>query len=321
MAGVDDVGMPTASCKEPLIRSRPRMTIPAAPSRPDEPARSRLPMALVTWAFIGSILMLVVALVVVKLTEGTAPAVASLPTAQAPASVLAALSGLPSVSFDQAGTGALEEPQPDVLAGQPPLAVDGQVEVAFVGAEFSPYSAAESWALVAALDRFGSFSHLGATSSSSDEIFAATPGFRFDGATYRSTHVALVAVDRYGPTLSTQAPAGFPVSATPSPAVDALLRRYDSRGTTETVLPFVDVGNRLVVVGADFGFSPGLLRGMSMAQVAAALDNPTSAVAGAVLGAADELSAAICAADGQGPPAVCSSPGVNGAATELGIAH
>jgi hypothetical protein len=293
------------------------MTLPA-PSRPDSPARARLPTALVTWAFIGSILMLVVALVVVKLTGGTAPA-ASLHTVEAPAPVVAALAGLSAASFDQTGTGALGRQGPQMLVAQPPFNVGGEPAVVFVGAEFSPFSAAESWALVAALDRFGSFSHLGSTSSSSAEIFSGTPGFSFEGATYHSRDVALVAVERYGSTLSTVAPAGFPVRGSPSPAVEALLRRYDSRGSTGTVLPFVDVANKLLVVGAGFGFSPGLLQGMSMAQVAGELSNPTSPVAGAVLGAADELSAAICAADNHKPEAVCASSGVEDAQAGLGL--
>ncbi len=291
------------------------MTVPAPSPSADRP-RARLPTALVTWVFIGLILLLVVALVVVKLTEGTAPTLHSTP---APASVVSALSRLPATAFDQAGTTALVGPEPQVSSGQAPLLIDGHPAVVFVGAEFSPYSAAESWAVVAALDRFGSFSHLGSTSSSSAEVFASTPGFSFEVATYRSTHVTLVALERYGFSLSTVAPAGFPASEQPSSTVDSLLRRYDSRSSAGEDLPFVDVGNRLLVVGAGFGFSPGLLRKSSMTQVAADLSDPASPVAGAVLGAADQLTAAICASDGQAPTKVCASPGVRSAAASLGL--
>jgi hypothetical protein len=310
-------GYPEPARKGPPVRSRLRMTIPA-PSRPDDPPRARLPTALVTWAFVGLILVLVVALVVDKLTEGTSasPALHSTP---APASVLSALSGLPAGAFDRAGTSALTGPEPQVLSGQPPLLVDGRPAMVFVGAEFSPYSAAVSWALVAALDRFGSFTHLGSTASSVAEIFASTPGFTFSGSVYRSAHVSLVTLERYGPSLSTVAPAGFSVTGQPSPTVEALLRRYDSGAPAGETLPFLDVDNRLLAVGAGFGYSPGLLHGMSMAQVAAALTDPTSPAGAAVLAAADELSAAICSAEGQSPATVCASPGVQAAASSLGL--
>lgn len=293
------------------------MTNPAPP-RGEDQVRPRLPTALVTWAFIGSILMLVAALVIVKLTEGTGPSATSSPHPLAPASVVAALARIPAAAFDRAASASVSMP-PEVLSGQAPLTAGGVPEVVFVGADFSPYSAAESWALVAALDRFGSFVGLGSTASSDDEVFARTPGFSFVGADYHSSHLVLVAVDRYASMPSTLAPAGFPQQASLGPVVADLLRRYDSRSATDTALPFVDVGNRLTVAGADFGFSPGLLEGMSMAQVAADLGDATSPVAEEVLAAADELSAAICGSDGQEPPVVCASSGVRQAAAKLGI--
>ncbi len=84
-------------------------------------------------------------------------------------------------------------------------------------------------------------------------------------------------------------------------------------------LPFVDVGNRLVVSGSGIGFSPGVLQGLSMAQIAGDLSDPTNADAQAVLGAANTLSAAICAATGGKPVAVCDSPGVRAGASRLGL--
>ena len=65
--------------------------------------------------------------------------------------------------------------------------------------------------------------------------------------------------------------------------------------------PFVDVDNRLVVSGAGIGFSPGVLQGKSMAQIADDLSDPTNSDTQAVLGAANKLSAAICAATGGKP--------------------
>jgi len=84
-------------------------------------------------------------------------------------------------------------------------------------------------------------------------------------------------------------------------------------------LPFVDVDNRLVVSGAGIGFSPGVFQGLSMEQVGSDLTNPSSPDTEAVLGAANTLSAAICAATGGQPLSVCTSPGVRAGASRLGL--
>ena len=84
-------------------------------------------------------------------------------------------------------------------------------------------------------------------------------------------------------------------------------------------LPFVDVDNRLVVSGSGIGFSPGVLQGKSMAQVADDLTQPTKSDTQAFLGAANKLSAAICAATGGRPASVCTSPGVRAGASRLGL--
>jgi hypothetical protein len=272
-------------------------------------------MALVTWAFIGLVLALVVALVVVKLTQG-APAVSPPPPA-APAAAVSAISGLPARAFD-AGAGSGFAPGLTVLSGQPALNLGGQPAVVFAGAEFSPYSAAASWALVVALSRFGTFSQLGAVSSAKTEVFPGTPGFGFDGATYRSSYVSLDAVDLYGQTLSSVAPAGYPALGTLDPTLTSLLNRYDAPATQPT-LPFVDVGNVLFAIGAGIGLAPGALAGQSLGQVAGTLGRSNSASGSAILAVADELSAAVCAVDGGLPPAVCAGAGVRAAAAHLGL--
>jgi hypothetical protein len=151
-----------------------------------------------------------------------------------------------------------------------------------------------------------------------EEVFARSPGFSFSGAVFRSPYLTLQAVESYGSELSGTAPAGFSSLDAPGQAVASLLRRFDA-APGGPVLPFVDVGGRVVLVGAAIGFSPGLLQGMSMSQVAGTLGNPTSAVGRAVLGAANTLVASVCAVDGGRPQAVCSSPGTRAAAARLGL--
>jgi hypothetical protein len=289
------------------------MTTPAPPPEA-QPAGRPFPLALAAWAFIGLVLVLAVALVAVKLTAGP-PRPAPPAAAPAPASVVAAVAGLAPAAFDAAGGSAATGAE--VLAGQPPLRAGRRVEVVFVGAESSPFSAAASWALVAALSRFGTFSHLGWSPSAASEVFARTPGFSFDGAVYRSPDVALEAVERDRATLSLVSSPGYPPLQGPDAAVEALLGRFDGPG--EPSLPFLDVGNRLLMVGAASGVAPGLLQGQSLAQVAARLAVAADPVGQAVLGAADQIAAAICAGDGASPPAVCASPGVRAAAQDLAL--
>ncbi len=306
----------TCPFAEASVGFRSRMSTSAPTADAGSPRPHVLPMALVTWAFIALVLLLVVALVVVKLTQGTSPTPHLPPLASV--AVVDAVAGVPQGAFDSAGVSALSGPGPQVTSGQAPYQVDGKPAVVFVGAEFSPYSAAESWALVAALARFGTFSRLGQESSASDEVFGGTPGFSFDGTSYRSTHVTLEAVDTYESTLSSTAPAGFSTLEEPSASVLSLVRRYDGQDG-DAVLPFLDVGGRVVVVGDAIGFSPGVLGSMSMSQVAGALTDPTSAAGQAILGAANELTAALCVVDGGVPTATCHSAATLSAASHLGL--
>ncbi|MDE3086574.1 MAG: DUF929 family protein [Acidobacteriota bacterium] len=274
-------------------------------------------MALLTGAFVAGILVLALVLVLLEVfSGGPSPATPS-PPPQASASVVAAVAGAPGVALAAAAPGPLDAGQ--LQSGQPPLQVAGRPAVVFVGAEFSPYSAAASWALVAALGRFGTFRQLGSTLSASTEVFSHTPGFSFYGTGYTSAEVSFEAVEGWGDTLSAVAPAGYPTLDRVPEAVSGLLRRYDPPGGAGATLPFLDVGNRLVLVGASIGYSPGLLHGMDLAGVAGALGDPTSPVARAVLGTADEITAVVCSEDGMRPASVCTDQATSLAAAHLGL--
>jgi hypothetical protein len=97
------------------------------------------------------------------------------------------------------------------------------------------------------------------------------------------------------------------------------MNRYGTAPDSGATLPFVDIGNRVLVQGPDIGFSPGDLQGDSMAQIASDLSMATSPVAEAVLGAANELTAGICATTNEEPTKVCRSPGVRAGARRLGL--
>lgn len=315
-------GMPSARRRQTPVASVGSV-FPMTDTAPSDDghgaARQRhVPMALITWAFVVLVLLIACVLVVLKLTRG-ATAVPPPALSLAPASVVRSIASLPPAVFDTVGAPRGSGDAPQVLSGQPLLSAGGLPDVVFVGAEFSPYSAASRWALVTALARFGTFSGLGATSSSTAEVFPRTATFTFDGASFHSTLVSLSADEAYGESLSTHGAPGFPMLHAPDAAVAALVTRYGGGGPSSPTLPFIDVGNRVLFVGSGIGFSPGLLQGMSMVQVAAALGDPTSAVARSVIGAANELSAAICASDGERPAPVCAGPGVRAGALRIGL--
>jgi Domain of unknown function (DUF929) len=283
----------------------------------------RAPMALVTYAFVLLVLLIVVVLLVVKVTRGTTAAVPP-PVAPAAQPVVQDSETVPPLVFNTVGAPAPEGPLPVVLPSQTPLVIDGRAGVVYVGSEFCPYCAAARWALVVALSRFGTFAHLGETSSSHDEVFPGIQTFSFDGTSYRSRYLAWSAVEEYGPTLDSNEPAGFPLLHDPGPLARILMARYDTGGDSGTsggaaTLPFIDIGNRVLVEGADIGFSPGALQGLSMAQIATDLSDPTSPVAEAVIGAANELTAAVCATTNEKPTTVCRSAGVRAGAVRLGL--
>ena len=194
---------------------------------PEDPPRRRIPMALVTWVFVLLVLLIVVVLLVVRVTRGST-AVKPPPVAPASSDVVRSTTSVPGASFDAVGAPQIVGPGQVVLSGQALLSISGRPAVVYVGGEFCPYCAAERWVLVAALGRFGSFEHLGATTSSSAEIFPGTPTFSFDGTTYRSRFVTFAAVEEYGASPSVTAPAGFPRLHALTPVEWALVRRYDT---------------------------------------------------------------------------------------------
>ncbi len=230
------------------------------PDQTPSGTRRRVPMALVTWVFVILILSIVVVLLVVKITRGTTT-VQPPPVAPAATGVVRAMASLPDAVFDAVGAPPSVDPGLALLTGQPALSIGGRRPSCTSGAEFCPFCAAQRWALVAALDRFGSFSHLGAASSSDDEVFPGTYVLvRRDHLPEPLRRLRLGRGDR-GPALG-PCPRRVPQAPRPTPLEWALVRRYDTApfvpGTG--TLPFVDVNNRLVESGSGIGFSPGVLR-------------------------------------------------------------
>ena len=294
---------------------------PVTGGRPGRPAR-------LAWGAVGAILLGVVGLVTYALTHASSPSAPVQPAVTSPA-VLATLSSVPLSTFDTVGVSApgTTLSPPTVVTPRAPLTVQGKPEVLFVGSEFCPFCAAERWPLVVALARFGTFTELHDGSSAALTVFPNTSTFTFYGVGYSSTYVTLTGVELFSDT--TGADGTFTRLARLTPGQAALVARYapGAGGIPAGTAPFVDVAGQLVAVTS--GFSPALLAGQSQAQIAGVVAKPTtgSGSAGtpvpptgqAVIAAANQLSAGICAATAQRPAAVCRSKGVRAADTYLGL--
>jgi len=262
---------------------------------------------------IGAVVAILAALVVVKVAIRPAP---STPASTAPASVVRAVAGVPRSAFDAAGVTSGLTPPVALPSRTPPLASAGLPQVVYEGAEYCPYCAAERWAVVVALSRFGTFSGLGATESSTSDVYPGTKTFTFNGSTFNSSYLHFTPVE-----LQSNQPAlggGYKDLQKPTELEQQLLDRFDQAPYTTSAgaIPFIDIGNRYVVSGATF--SPGLLQGLSMQAIANALNDPNSAIAKAILGSANLITAAVCEATGDQPSSVCASAGVVQAKARLG---
>jgi hypothetical protein len=181
---------------------------------------------------------------------------------------------------------------------------DGKPQVLYIGGEFCPFCAAERWSLVVALSRFGTFSGLSLTTSSSLDIDPNTPTFTFHGSQFKSNVLSFTPVE----VLNRSSRPLDPLT----PEQDRLQKTYDPQQT----VPFVLIGGRYVVLTS--GYPPDVLAGRSWGQIAQDLNNPSSGTTKAIVGEANVLSAAICQLTDNKPVAVCSSAGVERARAKLG---
>jgi len=221
--------------------------------------------------------------------------------------VVAKATSVPASVFDQVGAGTALA-QPKAISG-PALVSGAKPEMLYIGAEYCPYCAAERWAMVMALSRFGTLSGVGLTASSAIDVHPNTPTFTFRDATYTSQYLVFTPVETE--TNQPVSGGGYQPLDTPTAAQTQLL---DSLGGGS--FPFVDFGGKYLISGATY--DAGVLAGKTAAQVADLLADPTSPVTRAAVGAANGITAAICQMTGGQPAAVCQSAAVTAVAPSLG---
>jgi Domain of unknown function (DUF929) len=237
-----------------------------------------------------------------------------------PASTADEITDVPAATLNKIGGGSVLSYQaPNAATGwsgytdSPPivkinnslLTSGGKPEMLYIGAEFCPYCAATRWAMAIALSRFGHFTTpLRGIHSSSTDTDPSTPTLTFYQAGYTSKYLTFTPVE------NENISRGLLQQTTSSQ--EALWVKYDTSttdGETGQGYPFIDFGNKALLKYPIY--DPAIFKGLTWAQVATDLHDPSTAVAQATDGAANYFTAAICHMTGnKGPAGVCTSSSI-----------
>jgi len=260
---------------------------------------------LITGGSILAVVVIVIAFIVVKATQNSAAKSPTNPVGTAlPASVIKDVTKVPASTLNAVGAGTAYAKSVQAIQGKA-LTSGGKPEVLYIGAEYCPYCATERWAMVVALSRFGTFTGLHGIHSSSTDVDPSTPTLTFYKTTYTSKYLIFTPVE-------TTTEVGTTPLQTPTAAQESLMSTYDvpPRVSTKGAIPFVDLGNKYMVGGAQY--NPSVLQGKTWSQVASALNDKSSAIGQGADGAANMITAAICKITKGNPGSVCGSPAVKG---------
>ena len=277
----------------------------------------------------GSVLVVaivVVALVLVKLNSGggTAASSSNGPTGAALTTLTKQVTSVPASVTDKVAGGGVNTgnfvstPTSNDISNASsrlgsyfatvsgtPLTSGGKPEVLYMGAEYCPFCAAQRWAMVNALSRFGTFTGLTTSHSSSTDSDPNTPTYTFYKSTYKSDYITFTPVEettneRQGNSSNTSVP--YVTLQTPTADQQKIAQTYDPSGS----IPFIDMGNKYVQVGNLAPLNPAMLAGKTWPQVAAAMNDPTSAIGKAEIGNANYMTAAICKLTNNQPTTACT---------------
>ncbi len=171
----------------------------------------------------------------------------------------------------------------------------GKLYVFFMGAEYCPYCAAERWAIVRALQKFGQWDGLKQTMSAArDEPFLNLPTYDFTKATYNSPNIEFVSrevKDR-----------DFKPLQKLLKTEEKLVRKFNP----PKEIPFLLIGGRFMQVGS--GFTPKIFIGHTFRQTETELKKMESEIRKTIDDEANIIAALMCVSGL--PPEVCKETGV-----------
>ena len=287
------------------------------PNKKNAPVKSR-PTGLLTWIVVGVVVIAVAGFVVAKVATSTKAGSSSAISA----TMAAEIGQLPASLYDTVGINSPSIPvtPPTLAKNQPLLSATSASgvklpQVVYYGAEYCPFCAAQRWAAILALSRFGTFTGLRTSFSSPTDVYPNTPTFTFVHSTYSSKYLVFTSVETQDVNRKSL--------QTPTKLENYLLSKYDvapyfpSQSASSLSIPFMDFGNQFLTSGASF--NPGVLAGQTREQIAAGLKSPSSPITQAIVAAANFQTAAICKLTGNKPGNVCNASGVKAAARKLSI--
>ncbi len=213
------------------------------------------------------------------------------------------ITSVSTATLDSVGLGT-SSPLPTKISA-PALSNNGKPEVFYEGAEYCPFCATERWAMTIALSRFGSFSNLSQTQSSSTDVYPNTPTLSYYGSSYKSNYISFVPLEIY--TNIPTGNGGYTSLDTPNTSQVNLVNKYDAApylpASSAGSIPFLDFGGKFIISGATY--LPTSLQGKTAEQIAASLNDPTSSIAKGADGAANAMIATICEMTNNQPTNVC----------------
>ncbi|GCE08582.1 DUF929 family protein [Dictyobacter aurantiacus] len=183
----------------------------------------------------------------------------------------------------------------------------GKPEVFYVGGEYCPYCAAQRWAIISSLSRFGSFSPLTPILSAEGQV----PTFSFYKSTYHSDYIDFVSKE----TADNNSPNPGPLESL-TPAEQQIVNQYERPPYAQQQgIPFMSIGNQYVSVGPYY--SNNVLTGKSYEDIARSVTDPNSDISRGIVGAANMLTAAVCKTTNNQPANVCTADPIPSLQTSL----
>ena len=256
------------------MSNRPKAKSPSAAQKRVTTARGRTVAAQrrqatrsrTTWIVVGVAVVVLVALIVAIVVAQSGSSNKAGTVAADPTVVVGKVVAVDDSTISTVGSGSSANLPTAISA--PPLTKDGKPLVLYVGAEYCPFCAAQRWAVVQALSRFGTFTGLTLTHSDPKDAYPNTPTFTFHGATYTSSVVAFEGVE-------TQTVDHQPLDTLTSDQ-GALFTKYNAPpyvpASAQGAIPFIYFGGSYLLSGASY--SPQTLQGMTADEVADALADP-----------------------------------------------
>jgi hypothetical protein len=262
----------------------------------------------ITGGSVLAVIAIVVAFIVVKSMSSSATPPSSAARTPLPASVAKNITGVPASALAAVGKGSVITSSPPVTKVTGPLLTsNGKPEMLYIGAEYCPYCAAMRWSMAVALSRFGTLSTpLHGIHSASNDSFPNTATLTFYKTGYNSKYLTFTPVENLTVDRS--------LLQSPTAQQNQIWARYEP-DPQQRGYPFIDIGNRYVIKGPIY--DPGVLKGLTWSQIAAAMHDPSSPVAQGVLGAANYITAAICKTTNSQPASVCAAPSIKAVAGGL----